>query len=1086
MPVRPCRHAALIGLLVATAAVPALAQTGYYRQPAVHEQTLVFSAEGDLWRAGAGGGTAMRLTTHPAQESGPAISPDGRWIAFSANYDAATEAYVMPIDGGAPKRLSFEGGRVSVQGWTPRGEVLYATDNASGPSWHVVLRAVDPTTLARREIPLADAGQGVHAEDGSLYFVRFGLQRTGDNARGYRGGAMSQLWRWREGEPEATRLAADHAGNLSSPMWWQGRVYALSDADGVANLWSFAGDGSDPRQHTRHADFEVRGPSLGQGRIVYQHGADLRLFDIASGADRALPVRLASDLAPQRERWLRDPLNYLHAASFAPKGDRVALTARGQVALAGVGELRRIELSLPPGSRAREATPSPDGRWVYAISDASGEHEIWRFPADGSVGAEQLTRDGATQRERLAPSPDGKWLAHSDKRGVLWLLDLGSGRNAAIDDSRGEGIAEFAWSADSQALAIVRADTAARRNQLLLHTLADRRTRVLTSDRYESFSPAFSPDGRWLYFLSNRHFEASPGAPWGDRNLGPGFPRRTQVYALALQPGNRFPFQPRDELAPARGEGNGNGNGESKGVAAIQAEGLAQRLHELPLAAGNFRRLALNDKHLYFIDGSDLKSLPISADPPKVETFMAGVRDFALSADGKQLWLLKTAREGTGDMHIVPAAAKAPTGEDLARTRVRVGDWRLAVNPAQEWRQMFADAWRMHRDHLFDPAMRGTDWPALREKYAPLLARVTDRTELDDVLAQMIGELGVLHSQIRPGETRSDPERAVPAFLGARFERVPEGARIAHVFRTDPELPRQRAPLAQPGVELREGDVITAVNGRRVADVADIAELLHHQAGQQVRIDYRRGNATGTVVATPVNAERDAFLRYSDWVHGRREAVERAGDGRIGYLHLRAMGPGDIADFAREFYANIDREGLVIDVRRNRGGNIDSWIIEKLLRRAWSFWQPPGRAPYWNMQQTFRGHLVVLTDALTYSDGETFSAGVKSLGLGPLIGQRTAGAGVWLSDRNRLVDGGVARAAETAQFGPDGRWLIEGLGVAPDIEVDNLPHATWRGGDAQLDAALAQLKRRMAEAPVVQPPAAPIRPAPQAADDVGR
>ncbi|WP_255505498.1 S41 family peptidase [Alkalisalibacterium limincola] len=306
------------------------------------------------------------------------------------------------------------------------------------------------------------------------------------------------------------------------------------------------------------------------------------------------------------------------------------------------------------------------------------------------------------------------------------------------------------------------------------------------------------------------------------------------------------------------------------------------------------------------------------------------------------------------------------------------------------------------------------------------------------------------------------------------------------VYRTDPELPNDRAPLARPGAGLREGDVITAVNGRRVADVDDIAVLLAHTAGQQVRLEVRRGREDFSVVTVPVNAERDAALRYADWVHGRREVVEAAGDGRIGYLHLRAMGAGDIADFAREFYANVDREGLVIDVRRNRGGNIDSWVIEKLLRRAWSFWQPPHQAPYWNMQQTFRGHLVVLTDPLTYSDGETFAAGVKSLNLGPVIGQRTAGAGVWLSNNNTLVDRGLMRAAQTGQFGADGRWLIEGTGVGPDIVVDNLPHATWRGEDAQLQRGIAELQRRLAEQPVVQPPAAPIRPRGEAADDAYR
>ena len=394
----------------------------------------------------------------------------------------------------------------------------------------------------------------------------------------------------------------------------------------------------------------------------------------------------------------------------------------------------------------------------------------------------------------------------------------------------------------------------------------------------------------------------------------------------------------------------------------------------------------------------------------------------------------------------------------LIRSVLR-GGWRLGLEPAEEWRQMFVDAWRMQRDHLFDPGMRGTDWTAIRDRYAPLVDRVSDRRELDDVLRQMVGELGVLHSQVRGGEYPRDTEAAEPAFLGGTFEMTQQGARITHIYRTDPELPADRAPLARPGTDLRAGDIITAINGRSVREHGDMARALAHQAGEQVRLDYLRDGASRSAIARPVTAGRDATLRYSDWVTGRREAVEAASSGRIGYMHIRAMGAGDIADFAREFYANFDRDALIIDVRRNRGGNIDSWIIEKLLRRAWSFWQPPGRAPYWNMQQAFRGHLVVLMDPLTYSDGETFSAGVKTLGLGPLVGQRTAGAGVWLFDTNRLLDQGLMRAAQTPQFDAEGGWTVEGLGVDPDIEVENLPHATFMGRDAQLERAIEEVLR---------------------------
>ena len=1043
------------------------AVNGYYSEPALGPDRLVFVSESDLWMVSRQGGVARRLTAHAEPKGHPALSPDGSLLAFTGRYGGGSDVYVMPSTGGVPRRLSFENANVSVEGWTPDGEVVYATNGLAAPASFRVLRTVHPETLARRELPLMDARQAAFAEDGTLYFTRFGLAVTGDNAREYRGGAMAQLWRFHpDRDDEAERLAADHPGNLEHPMWWQGQIYALSDADGgTANLWRLDADGANPVQLTFHEAFEARGASLSEGRIVYQQGADLRLFDIATGTDRKLDITLASDRSQVTTRWLDQPLDYLDAARFAPGGDRVVLTARGQVAIAGTGALRRIEIELPQDSRARRAVLGPDGDWLYAIVDATGEHEIWRFPAAGDGPGEALTDDGSNQRENLVISPDGRHLAHSDRAGVLWLLDTRSGRNRQIDTSDGFGHSDIVWSPNSDVLALIRPDSAVSRRQLLLYHLADERLQVLSSDRYESYSPAFSPDGRWLYFLSDRSFQPNPSSPWGDRNLGAMLDRRTRIYAYSLQPDNPFPLAPKTELTPKPDGDNDNDNDNEP--PAIDFNGLQDRLFEVAVDAGNYSALAVAGSRLFVLDspsarGSEpaLRTIDFSTDRPSLETFADGVGEYELSADRSKLFYRSA---GNGDMYIVDAGASTPG--DLGPARVRVGDWRLAVEPDTEWRQMFGDAWRMQRDYLFDPAMRGQDWVAIGERYAPLIERIGDRRELDDLLSQMVAELGVLHSQVRGGDYRSQSEIAAPSYLGGEFEPVEQGLRISRIYRSDPELPSERSPLVRPGVRLQVDDVITRVNGRAVASLAELDRALIHQSGQQVRLDVLRDEAPDAVIVEPIDSSEEYFLRYRDWVTAHRERVERESAGRIGYLHLHAMGPNDLADFAREFYANYDREGLIIDVRRNRGGNIDSWVIEKLLRRAWMFWYRPGEQPFWNMQQTFRGHLAVLIDELTYSDGETFAAGVKSLGLGPLIGTRSTGAGVWLSDTNRLVDRGVMRAAQWPQFSPDGSWLVEGQGVAPDIEVENLPHATWRGRDAQLTRALEELTRKLREQP---------------------
>ena len=1044
---------------------------GYLRHPAAGGGQVFFTAEGDLWRAPLAGGEARRLTTHPGQETRPAVSPDGAWVAFSASYEGPQEAYVMPAQGGAPKRLSFEGGSVQVLGWTPRGEVLFGAPAERGPASRRVLVTVHPGTLARRVLPLADVAEA--CLDGSgrrLFFTRMGLTVTGDNVRAYRGGAASELWCYDLTESrEAVRIPFD--APLKRPMWHGDRLYVVCDRDGRDNLWSMKADGSDARQLTFHKDWDLRGASLGEGRIVYQLGADLRAFELATGRDLPLELRLGSDEDQARPRVLRRPLDYLDNAAFALNGERVALTARGQVLLAGLEGLRRVEVALPPASRAREAVLSRDGAWVYALCDAGGDLQVWRFPADGRPGGEALTREPGVTRAALHPSPDGQFLAHTDRDGRVYLLKLANGENRCIDTAPNGGSTDVTWAPDGKHLALVRPDSARNRNQILLVRAADGHKAPLSSDKYESYAPAFSPDGRWLFFLSDRHFQATNPSPWGDRNLGPFFDRRTQVFALALQEGLRFPFQPRTELdvPESREAGKPEPKGKSPEPPAPVWEGLAERLFEVPLPPGNYAGLRTDGKRLYLLDrqpqSSALKSAEIGP-RPSLETFAPDVAGFELSADGRKLMFVRRGPAGRS-FHIVEAGAKAPS--ELAKSEVRVGDWSLAVDPRTEWRQMFQDAWRMHREHFYDARMRGLDWEGLRRKYEPLVDRIRDRAELDDLLGQMMGELGALHSQIRPGDQRQAQDGAAPAFLGAVLERVADGFRIAHIYRTEPELPSEAGPLAQPGLDVREGDVITAVNGRPVREARHISDLLQGRAGEPVLLALQReGKPQKPVLVKPVDAQRQSHLRYADWEEACRRTVAQASGGRIGYLHLRAMGPLDIATFARDFYGQFDREGLILDVRRNNGGNIDSWVIEKLLRRAWAFWTDrKGRFLDTNMQQAFRGHLVVLVDELTYSDGESFAAGIKALGLGPLVGRRTAGAGVWLGDSNRLMDGGQARAAETPQYAAkDGAWIIEGVGVSPDVEVVNPPRATFEGRDLQLEKALALLQERLREAPV--------------------
>ncbi|GAA5136768.1 S41 family peptidase [Thalassotalea piscium] len=1074
----------------------AVASTGYYRSPDINNNTLVFTAEGDLWVKELNQVQARRLTTHPAEETQAAISDDGKQVAFAANYEGATEVYVIGINGGIAKRVSFENSAVRVQGWTSKGEILYSTNNRVGPTGNWTLRQVNPDTLIAQSIPLADAVEGtIDQHNKHVYFVQFGLQVSTDNAKVYRGGAKGEMWSYQLGtKTEAKKLTADHIGSVRQPMVYQNKLYFVSDASGNDNIWSMNLDGSNKTQVTTYKEWPVRSAKLDQGKIVYQLGADIKLLNLAQTKSETLAIEITSDLPNLREHWLNTPLKYASSTRLAADFDKVVITARGRVAIASIDKSRLVEVATDPESRTRNAILSHDGKWVYAINDASGELEIWKYAADGSNNAKQLTSDGAIFRWDLSLSPDGKWLAHDDMNGDLWLLNIESGSNKKII-TQGAGLSPYSrvvWSADSQLLATTRSDQNDERSRVLLYSLAEDKQVTLTSDKYNSFSPAFSPDGNWIYFLSDRAFTASPSSPWGDRNLGTMFDRRTEVFAYALKKDAQFPFQTPNELMKNSDENNEKSDTKKdKPKKASKAnlvdwKGLTNRLWQVPVASGNYYNLAMNDKFLYVIDRINepkskpsIKSIKIKASP-ELETFAGNVDTYSLSDNGKRMFV-KQQGGNNSKLFIVDAGAKM--AKDLKDSAVITRDWQLLINPRQEWNQIFHDAWLMHRDSFFDKNMRGLNWQATKKKYLPLLNRITDRYELNDIFSQMMGELNALHSQVRGGDVAKDPNSAKTASLGAILAQVKDGVQIEHIYQFDHELPNQAAPLLRPGVNAQNGDVITAINGIKTTSIAQINNLLRNQAGKQVLLSLKRKKQTLKTVVTPASARQDSRFRYNDWVNNNRVKVNKA-DEKIGYLHLHAMGSSDIASFAREFYANYNKHGLIIDVRRNRGGNIDSWIIEKLLRRAWMFWQAPIGAPNTNMQQTFRGHLVVLADQYTYSDGETFTAGIKALNLAPVIGKQTAGAGVWLRGMNRLVDNGMARVAEFPQYAMDGRWVVEGSGVTPTIEVDNLPHETFNGKDAQLEFAIKYLQDEMKKSPILPLKAQPFPKNPIPAADI--
>ncbi len=1083
---------------------------GYYSDPALHGDTIVFISEGDLWSVSVKGGAARRLTTGSGIENQARISPDGQTVAFHANYEGPSEVYTMPIDGGLPLRRTWDGNSLP-EGWSPDGRLLIATGRYSTlPGSELAL--ID-NKGGHEIVPLAEAAEGAYSSDGSILFFTRWFKQPSETKR-YKGGWAESIWRF-DGKDEAVPLTADWAGTSTNPMYWNERVYFLSDRDGVMNVYSMSPQGGGVKEESHQHFFDVSFASLDDGRVVYASGADLWLLDLKTGHEAVIPITLVSDFDQMRQHWVTKPLQYLTEAHISPDGSRVVLTARGEIYTFPAKPGRIVRVAGESDVRYREARFLPDGKSILALSTKTGETEFWKFAADGESAPEQWTNGAKVLRWDGVPSPDGQWLAHRDKDQQLWIYNIKTKTEKRIAQSMNGDFDDLSWSPDSQWLAYT--ETADNTfNQIKVLNVASGAIEALTSDHYNSENPAWSSDGKWLYFLSDRNLQTTIPSPWGPRQPQPHFDRAVKIYELALTPGLRSPFLPFDELhsgAPEKkdeqkpdttndktaappasaadnkpantnqstaagkgekGEDKGATKGEKKpfGVS-IDFTALDSRLDVVPVPPGNYGSLQATDRRLCWLNASDgaepkqvLQCLDIGNKGDEPDTILANVAGFEISLDRKKL----LAARGDG-LYVLDSDLRGGALNDpraLLKAAIDLSHWTITTNPHDEFRGIFLDAWRLERDYFYDPNMQGVNWVAMRDRYLPLVDRVASRDELNAVIAQMVSELSALHTFVGGGDDRKPTDMIATASLGAVLRRDEKagGFVVEHIYKYDPDLPNLAPPLARPDSLVKEGETIVSIDGQNLLNVTDEQELLRGKAGLQVMLRVKP--ATGEVrdvLVKPISESDDARARYAEWEYTRRVQVDSISKGAIGYVHLQAMSASDIDQWARDYFPVFNRQGLIIDVRHNQGGNIDSWLLGDLLRKGWFYWQPRVGNPSWNMQYAFRGHIVVLCDYGTASDGESFTEGIKRFQLGTVIGTRTWGGQIWLAEDNKQADNGLATAAETGVYGPEGIWLIEGHGVEPDKVVDNLPHATFEGSDAQLQAAIDLLTQQIKEDP---------------------
>ena len=1068
----------------ALCATLASAQTKLLRFPDIHGSEVVFTQAGDLWKAPASGGLATRLTAHPGLEMFAKFSPDGRWIAFTGQYDGDEQVYVVAATGGVPRQLTYYPARGplaprwgydnQVMGWTPDGKgILFRSQRDFSSPKDGRLYVVAPEGGLPKPLPMPVAGAGDFSPDGSklLYSP---LARDFRTWKRYQGGWAQDLYIF-DRKTSQIESIGNSPRTERDPMWIGDKLCFASDRTGTLNLYEYDPASKKTRALTDYKDWDVRWPSKGdKNQIVFELNGELRVLDIRKGGKPAEPrIDVPNDgvaWRPSQRNVGRDVRNL----ALSPKGERALLAARGDIFTVPVesGPVRNLTRS----SDAHDRAPawSPDGARIVFISDRSGEDELYLVNQDGSGALERLTTNGKCMRFRPVWSPDGSRIAFSDKDGKLYVITLADKSIKEVADEKRRQVLDYEWAPDSRHLAFsLSGDTEFA--AVHIWSEADGQLRRVTDELFDAGFPAWDPDGDYLFFVAKRDY--APLLSNDEWNFATG--RNSGIFALALRKDVKHPFPPKsDEVTIDRKE---EGKKEEKPAFRIDFDGLPARVARVPVPAENYDALAAVKGHLLYLrttnrfygrEEQPRPAIVIFSMADRKETVLAeDVAGAALSSTGNKILV----RQGS-DLNLYEAT---PRGRD---TRKTVSTAQMTVDrvPSQEWTQIFNEVWRRFRDFFYVPNMHGYDWEALRSQYAPWLEHVGHRADLNYVLGEMVAELNVSHAYIEGGDLQL-PERPQVALPGVRFELDESSGRykIAHIFGGQNEETIYRSPLTEIGVDAKEGDYVLAVDGEDLAAPVNPYRLLRGKANRPVRLLLNSRlvkEGAREIVFNPLTNESD--LLYLEMVGNRRQKVAKLTGGRAGYMHLPNMGAEGIREFIKYFYGQIRKEGLIIDVRGNGGGNVSSMVIERLRRALLStnFSRTVDGARTYP-QTVFHGHMVCLLDETSASDGDIFPAMFRQAGLGPLIGKRSWGGVVGITGHGPLLDGGNVSVPEFGFADANGNWIIEGKGVEPDIVVENDPKSVIEGRDPQLERGVEELMRRIKENPkrLPQRPADPVR-----------
>lgn len=1025
------------------------------RFPATNSKDVVFAYGGDLYKVSLEGGQAQRLTSHIGYEMFPRFSPDGQSIAFTAQYDGNTEVYLMPAEGGQPVRLTYTatnsrddlGDRMGpnnvTMAWTPDGKhILYRnriSDGFDGRLWAVSKDGGMPEAL-----PLPEGGFCCYSPDGKkLAYNR--VFREFRTWKYYRGGMADDIWIYDAAQKKVENITNNVAQDII-PMWIGEEIFFISDRDKTMNIFVYNTRTRQTEKVTHYTDYDVKFPSTDGKTIVYEQGGYLFRLDPKTRQSQKIPVTLGAENLYARSEQKHVASN-LTAVDLAPDGKRLVITARGEVFDVPANEGVTRNLTRTPGANERNAFWSPDGKWIAYISDRTGETEVWLQAVEGGSPI-QLTKGNDTYIRSIQWSPDSKTILYTDRKNRVVLVDVASRKKRILLQNPESEFFGVRFSPDSKWITYTK-PASNEMNVVYVCRLSDGKEFPVTEKWYNSSSPAFSTDGNYLIFSSDRDFNPI----YGRLEWNHVYTRMGGIYMAMLKKDTPSPFLPKDDVTGKKTDEATTAPEEP--TFTIDTEDIWARIVKLPLSASNYSSFYSDGKTVWYYGNGGTHAYNLQN---QEDVTVAAGAYMSVSADKKAVFIKDD------KLYVTDLSSSPVTLSD----EVSLDDMVAPVDYEAEWAQIFDEAWRAFRDGFYVANMHGVDWKAMKEKYAVLLPHVKTRLDLNYVIGEMIGELACGHAYVNPGEY-AKPERVSMGLLGAELSRDSKTGfyRIEKIIKGAPYSEKLRSPLDEPGMNVREGDYITAIDGVSTATVTNIYQLLAGKAEVLTELSVNtRPSAEGVRKVVVLPTDNEYPLYHYNWVQNNIRKVEKATNGRVGYIYIPDMGPDGLNEFARYFYPQLDKEALIIDDRANGGGNVSPMIIERLLRKPYRLTMSRTSTRVGTIPDaTQYGPKVLLINKYSASDGDLFPWSFKANKLGTVIGTRTWGGIVGISGSLPYMDGTDIRVPFFTNYDvKTGNWIVENHGVDPDILIDNDPIKEQQGEDQQLnkaiEVALQQLEDR--------------------------